>query len=280
VVLREHNVEHRLLARLADVSPSPLRALLRLESRLVARAEARACTLADTVAAISEVDAVALRELAPAARITVLPAAYPAQRSAIKTRLEGSPPFLAFGSFDWHANRDGALWLLREVWPRIRALAPAAALHLAGPGSCSLTARAADGIIRHGQVPDDSALCDPRSVFLVPVRAGSGVRLRLLTAWSEELPAVTTPLGGEGLVSSDGEGALLAATPEEFARAAVRLAADGELRQCVIAAGRRLIANHSPARVADAALEIYREAIAGFGARDGRQAVAWRRRRS
>ena len=178
VVLREQNAEHRLVSRVADMAPLPLRAVLRFEAWLLARGEARSCQLADAVAAISDADAAALAELAPAARIVLLPAAYPEVRAAAKGSLAGAPPYLALGSFDWRANRDGALWLIREVWPRLRSLTPGAVLHMAGAGSRRLPGAAGDGIVFHGPVPDASVLFYPRAIALVPVRGGSGVRLR------------------------------------------------------------------------------------------------------
>lgn len=265
VVLREQNVEHVLFSRLAEVAPPRRRWLLRLEARLLAREEARTCARAGLVAAISEVDAAAVRALAPAARVAVLPAAWPGGRAPATLRLAGDPAFLCVGSFDWIANRDGAVWLLREVWPRIRASAPGAVLHLAGPGSESLRSADSSSVVRHGQVDDPSALFDPACVALVPVRAASGVRMRLLAAWDHGVPAVTSPIGGEGLVAEDGDGAALAATAPEFAAAALRVACDLELRRRLVAAGRAKLTLHAPARVAAAAIELYREVISRRG---------------
>jgi hypothetical protein len=78
---------------------------------------------------------------------------------------------------------------------------------------------------------------------------------------------VTTPLGGEGLVSRNNDGALLATTADEFAAAAAGLARDEALRRRIVDVGRQRIASHAPDRVATAAMEIYREAIARGRAR-------------
>ena len=70
--------------------------------------------------------------------------------------------------------------LLDEVWPIIRSRAPEAVLHLAGPGSETLRVPGCGGVVRRGTVARAGALYDRRSVALVPLRVGSGVRLRLL----------------------------------------------------------------------------------------------------
>jgi len=260
IVLRQQNVESLLLARVSRFLPPLVRWAARLESRRTARFEAGACTSATLVAAISEVDAVALRKLAQRARVEVLPAAIAVERSQ-PLSLSGSPPFLCLGSFDWLPNRDGARWLIKHIWPRLRALQPGCVLHLAGSGSGTLGRAGDRSIERHGPLVDATALYDPRAVALIPLRAGSGVRIRLLEAWATGVPAVTSACAAEGLVTTDGDGALLAHTPEEFATAAVRLASDRELRQRIAARGRAKLADHTPETVAARARQLYLHAV-------------------
>lgn len=255
VVLREQNVESRILERLAALVRRPARAVLRAEARRVAAAEAEACRAAALVAAISAPDAEALRALAPGARVAVVPPAWPAAPGPHGARLDGDPPLVCTGSFDWLPNRDGVRWLLEAVWPRLRAALPGALLHLAGPGSRSLAGRAA-GVVGHGAV--DRAPFDPRAIAVVPVRAGSGVRVRLLEAWSLGVPAVTTPVGGEGLVAADGDGALLADDPASFAAAVTGLAGAAARRAELVARGRQRLAAHEPRRVAADLVDLYR----------------------
>jgi len=266
VVLRQQNVESRLLERLAAVSGPHLRWLLRLEARRLRRVERRACELADVVAAISEIDGRGFQELAPASRVRVLPAAWEGEGELERERLTGEPAFVCIGSFDWRPNRDGVRWLLGEVWPIIRARAPSAVLHVAGPGSETLAEPACGGVVRRGRVPRAGALYDRSSVALVPLRVGSGVRLRLLEAWAAEVPAVTTPVGGEGLVARDGEGAILATAAPAFADAALSLAADSSLRRELIAAGSAKVGLHAVDRVAAQARQLYLEARSHAGA--------------
>lgn len=259
-VLRQENVESDLIARLAAISWWPLRVFLAREARLLARAESVACRCAHVVAAISEADAARLRELAPDASVRVIPAALPLATVDGGKPLAGEPPLLCLGSFDWRPNRDGAQWLLREVWPILRQRLPGAVLHLAGPGSETL-GRDAAGVVRHGVVPEASWMYDPRSIALIPLRVGSGVRMRLLEAWTAGVPAVSTPAGTAGLCSGRQLGALVAASAQEFAAEVTRLAADPGLRERLVAAGRQMLADHGSTRVAAAARACYEEAI-------------------
>ncbi len=267
VVLRQQNVESLLLRRVARLRRAPLSWLLRREATRVAEFEARACLTAHAVAAISDVDAARLRELSPGASVATLPVPFAATTPAAGTRLAGDPPLVALGSFDWAPNRDGMTWFLQAVWPLLHRLVPGAVLHLAGPGSDALVSPDRPAIVRHGVVARTDELYDPRSIVLVPLRAGSGVRLRIVEAWAAGIPVVTTAIGGEGLVTVDGDGAALAETPHAFALAVAALAADGSLRSRLVARGREHLQDHDPGKVAALARNLYRQAIEAAGRR-------------
>jgi len=264
VVLRQQNVESQVLARLAALERPARRLLLAREARRMAREEARACASVASVAAISERDAALLRALAPAADIrSILPAfAAPAARPQA-LQLDGEPPLVCLGSFDWPPGRDGGTWLVREVWPLLRQRCPGSVLHLAGPGSQTLARKRSDAtrLHVHGLLDSPWLLYDPRALVLVPVRAGSGVRLRILEAWAAGLPVVTTPVGGEGLVEADGEGARVAADASAFATAVSELIADTDAARRLVATGRRLLAHHEPSAIAREVLAWYTGAI-------------------
>jgi glycosyltransferase involved in cell wall biosynthesis len=257
VILREQNVESLLVARVAELLPGPLRRVARLESRRLARFEAAACTAANIVAAITDGDAAALRALAPRACVEVLPAPFAFQDCVPRERLRGSPPFLCLGSFDWLPNRDGVRWLVREVWPRLRRLAPRGVLHIAGRGSASLARDAGPSVERHGPVQIAASFYDPRAVVLIPVRAGSGVRMRLLEAWAAGVPVVATPVAAAGLADGNEDGVLLASSAGGFASAAARLTEDPELRLRILERGRSKLSDHEPVRIAARARQLY-----------------------
>jgi len=82
------------------------------------------------------------------------------------------------------------------------------------------------------------------AVFIVPLHAGGGMRVKILDAWCWGLPVVTTTIGGEGIQVRDGENALAADTPEGFAQAVVRVLRKPELAARLAAGGRRTVEAH------------------------------------
>jgi len=83
-------------------------------------------------------------------------------------------------------------------------------------------------------------------VCVVPLRIGSGTRLKILEAAAMAKPIVSTRIGAEGLDFVNGEEILLADEPREFARAVAHLLADPARRRAMgLAARRRVEAQYS-----------------------------------
>jgi polysaccharide biosynthesis protein PslH len=79
-------------------------------------------------------------------------------------------------------------------------------------------------------------------IAVVPLRIGSGTRLKILESFAHRIPVVSTTIGADGLDVEDGVHLLLADRPEEFARACRRLIEDQALvRRLVDAAEQRYL---------------------------------------
>jgi hypothetical protein len=77
-----------------------------------------------------------------------------------------------------------------------------------------------------GFVPDAGPLLQQARAFIVPVRAGGGMRVKIVDGWQWALPVISTTIGAEGIQTRDGENILLADSPQEFAAAVLRVLAD------------------------------------------------------
>jgi glycosyltransferase involved in cell wall biosynthesis len=71
-------------------------------------------------------------------------------------------------------------------------------------------------------------------IAVVPIRYGSGTRLKILESFAHRVPVVSTTIGAEGLEVEDGVHLLLADQPDEFAAACKRLLTDHELRKKMV----------------------------------------------
>jgi hypothetical protein len=152
--------------------------------------------------------------------------------------------FIAVGGFKHPPNVDSIRLLKHRIWPRIRNYLPTARLHVYGayPTNEILSMHNIDeGFVVHGHVDDDTlsqALMESR-VCLAPLRFGAGIKGKIVDSWGCGLPVVTTPIGAEGMSTSDGGqsrqndsddwGGYIASNEEEFVEAPVRLYTSNEL---------------------------------------------------
>ena len=160
------------------------------------------------------------------------PGADPAERSDL----------LFVGSFPHLPNLDALDHFLAETWPQIRKRRPEARLTVAGarPPQRVLRLDGHDGVQVAGEVPDLGPLYRSHRALVVPLRAGSGTRLKILEAFASGLPVVSTTVGAEGIEAVDGKNLLIADEPQAMAAAAERLLDDDELCRTLSRHGRRL----------------------------------------
>lgn len=252
LVLRAQNVESALW-RGAAREARLLGPALALEARRLERYEAAAVREAAVTIALTEADATRLSELAAPARVRVVPAPFPAELPAGEQPLEGAPALVLLGSGGWRPNEDAARNFVAEVWPRLLAAHPAARLHVFG-----LPVAAGAGVVAHA-APRDSRDCFPReAILVVPLRVGSGVRMKILEAWARGVPVVASPAAAAGLAGDAGSGFLSASTPEEWLAAVAHLGSESALRQQLVDAGRCVLReHHRPARIGRQLTECY-----------------------
>jgi len=227
-----------------------LRPLLRLEARRLLATERRMIAGAAASWLVSERDRAWLAERHPdlADRLVRVPLVVEPRSAAPASDVAGPPIACLTGNLGYFPTREGAEWLLREVWADVRARAPGVTLRVAGarpPASLARAVRRAGGELI-ADPPDLGALLAAASMALVPLRAGSGVPIKLLEAWSAGVPAIATPWAAAGADARAGEDHLAAESPREWAEAVARLASDAALGARLAAAGRRrLLAEHS-----------------------------------
>ena len=252
LILDQFNAEYVLQRRafLADVR-RPRRwhaaAYSLVQWLKLARYERRAMHGCDAVLAVSEDDRDTLCRLDATLRVGVVPNGVDTasfDRAALAGALSFRAPTLVFsGTLDFRPNVDAVTWFVREVLPRIRAHRPDVRLLVVGKRPAALHRLAAErAVVIVGEVQDARPYIAGAAVYVVPMRIGGGVRLKLLEALALEAPVVSTGMGAEGVVGlRDGEHCLLADDPQRFAGATLRLLDDCALGLRLGAAGRALV---------------------------------------
>lgn len=245
-VLDAHNALWLLYQRLAStMRPGPQKWLLERDWRLLKTYEGRICRDFDGVLAVSEEDKAALLQACGQARpITVTPIAVDTQELRPVNRLPEANHILHLGTMFWPPNIDGVEWFLQEVYPTVRAARPDATFDIVGarpPQRLLDLNRQNVGVHVTGYVEDALPYLQRAGVMIVPLRAGGGMRVKILEALARALPVVSTSLGAEGIAVEHGRHLLVADRADEFAQAVLQILADRQLAQMLGKNGRELI---------------------------------------
>jgi glycosyltransferase involved in cell wall biosynthesis len=244
-VLDAHNALWLLYQRLAaTMGPGPRRWLLERDWRLLKRYEGEMVRGFDAVLAVTEEDREALLEAAGVEReVVVIPIAVDTDEVQTVSRQPEASHILHVGTMYWPPNIDGIRWFIQDIYPLIRRRRPDVVLDVVGsrpPEDLRTLSGDGTGIDVPGYVGDLTPYLARAAVFIVPLRAGGGMRVKILNALAQGLPIVSTSLGCEGIAVTDEQNILIRDTPVEFAQAVLRLLNAPDLRSRLSRNGRRL----------------------------------------
>lgn len=244
-----HNLESSILEHVATFSKNPLRRLhAGREAQRVRRYERKMCQNSDLVVTVTGPDALGLVRLSSDALVRAVPIAivvedYPMLWSP------GEPKLHFFGDMAWLPNVDAAVYLHSEVLPLLEKRGLQPELVLAGKRPAPrVQALAGPRVHVTGYVPSMEEALRGDTIVVVPLRAGSGMRVKILEAMAWGLPVVSTTLGCAGI---DHGGALLEANGAAAIAAALeKLLRDEGLRARLSDTGRKRVAQLYGHRVA------------------------------
>lgn len=146
------------------------------------------------------------------------------------------------GTMSYPPNADGVAWFVEAVLPLLRERRPGVVLEVVGrnPGENVLRLHDPGRVEVLGRVPDLRPHFEQAGVVVVPLRSGSGTKLKLLEAMAAGRPIVATTIGAEGVEVRDGEHLHVADGPEGFARAVEALLSDPTAATAMGESGRRV----------------------------------------
>jgi glycosyltransferase involved in cell wall biosynthesis len=253
LIFDAHNAVWTIVERMRQNSARFLQPILGLEARRIKRYEGRIVREFDHTLAVTEIDHSALLQAAASKSdgfgpalpdIPVIPIAVNTGALQSICRVSGSVNIVTLGTLHYPPNADGIRWFMQEVFPLVREQIPEATLTVVGknpPKDFLERASQEPRSIRvTGYVPDLTPYLEQAAIMVVPVRAGGGMRVRILEAFARAIPVITTTVGLEGIDARPGEDVLVADTPACFAAAVVRLLQDESLQSRLATNGRHL----------------------------------------
>jgi glycosyltransferase involved in cell wall biosynthesis len=270
IVFDNHNAEtalqrRTLLTDLGNPRRWPAAVYSWLQVGRLRHFERWACRAADWLVAVSVTDQMALRELLAETPVSmsVIPnsidlAQY--DRAPMDPKKLPGPYDLVFtGKMDYRPNVDAVLWFADVVWPLVRAHRPQATWAIVGqkPHARLAPLHEKAGITITGQVESVLPYLQAAAVYIMPLRIGSGTRLKLLEAMAAEKAIVSTQIGVEGFPVQAGQEVVIADSAREMALAIVALLESPLVRGRMGTAARAFAAQYDWRRIVPLFDQVY-----------------------
>jgi len=237
VAMRAHNVEHEIWERVkANTDSSLKRFYLQDLNRKLKKFEISFFDDYDILLPITQRDGKQFRSLGYRHELYTLPTGIDAQRYISDQTNTEFPGIFHLGSLDWEPNIEGLRWFLSEVWPKVLSQNDRLKLHIAGRNASEklkdfFSVQA--NVIFEGEVADANAYINSKSIMIVPLLSGSGMRIKVIEGMALTKAIVSTSVGCEGITAIDGKDMMIADKPELFAEKLLALAQDKNLCQSI-----------------------------------------------
>lgn len=240
-VLSQQNVDSEIWRRLCSETANPFYKFAYWTQQLAfQRYERMLSPKFDVVTCTSDIDAAVFQRHCPADAIAIIPNGVDVTHFQPDFTTEAPAHLIYIGSMDWYPNEDAVAFFADDILPGIQSGVPDVQFSIVGGNPSGRVQKLAerDGVVVTGRVPEIKPYFAEATVFVVPLRIGSGTRLKILEALAMGKAVVSTSVGAEGLDLKDGEEIFIADAPKPFAEAVTRLLTDPALRRRIGENGR------------------------------------------
>ncbi len=233
-LLVNHNVESVRLYRWFRTEPNPVKKVyLGIQWLKLRSFERSAMNKFDGCVVVSELDKELLIKMGVKSKLFVVPNGTNTKFFRPNNGKVVENSALWIGHMDVHTNKDAVLYFWRDIYPILKKKYPQVKMTFVGTAPPKEIADAGqkDPQVRAtGFVDDIRPYVDEAAVMVVPIRIGSGTRLKILDAMAMGKAIVSTSVGCEGLNVNDGKDILIADYPENFASKIIELLKDADKR--------------------------------------------------
>jgi glycosyltransferase involved in cell wall biosynthesis len=245
VILTNHNVESLRIYRWVEIEKNPfIKGFLFFQYLKLKAFEESLCREFSRCIVVSDYDKNHLKNLCGMDNFAVIPNGVdisyfkPEEVDVRKDHL------VWVGGMTGPYNSDAVDFFIQKIWSLVKRKVPEATIDFAGGGPTQTLKKKAleDRSVQVlGFVPDIRPIVQRASVFIAPIRIGSGTKIKVLNAMAQAKPVVATTAAAEGIDGTPGENILIADDPEEFAEKIVYLLNHEEIARGIGTKARELI---------------------------------------
>lgn len=221
IILRSHNIEHKIWERISCNCNNPLKKLyLNHLTKTLKKYEIDAINRYDGIACISSVDEEFYIKNNCNSPVRTIAFGIDLNKLQGYNTVSRFPGLFYIGSMNWMPNQEGIRWFLDNVWKKILQSHPELQFQLAGRNMPSwLTQRKYPNLNMVGEVENAYEFISSGSIMIVPLFSGSGIRIKIIEGMALGKTVISTKTGAEGIAHTNGENIIIADTVEEFVEA-------------------------------------------------------------
>lgn len=240
IILKDHNIEYELVKQEYEKSNGLKKAILQSEWEKTYKYECEQIEKADLVFSVCDENTEFLKRH-NSNSYTMLPTymMLPARKI-----FEKRPRILFMGNLSWGANMEGLQWFVDKVLPIVKKLMPEVKLTVVGSGPVENPFESNDSVDYLGYVKDISHIYDDQKVFIVPLFEGSGIRIKILDAFNNEIPVVSTTLGCGTIGAEKNKELLIADDDNDFANLVTTLLQNENLCSEITCNAKKFLREH------------------------------------
>jgi glycosyltransferase involved in cell wall biosynthesis len=199
LILRQHNVEAEIWQRRCDSARNPLEKwYLHLLTKRLRQFENESALWFDGMITLTETDKEYFKKAG-----TKVPTAAIAPGFVFPEPREIKIPKLHFfhiGSMKWEPNADAVSWFADKIWPSVNTRFAESTFHFAGLGLNREWKHSPDKqFFNSGEVDSINAFVADKDICVVPLRSGSGIRIKILECMAAGKLVMSTAIGAQGI---------------------------------------------------------------------------------
>jgi glycosyltransferase involved in cell wall biosynthesis len=231
IALRAHNIESEIWSRIRSVTTNPLkRFYFGVISKRLDEFEENCLNKYDLLVPITERDAATYKGLGNNKPVKVISTGISKQNFKKSNENFSRKKLFFIGALDWIPNQEGLIWFMDKVWMKLIKKYSDLELHIAGRNAPNWFKKKCTemGSIFHGEVDNAHKFMDANHIMIVPLFAGSGMRIKIIEAMARSKVVVTTSIGAEGLGVENETHIIIGNNENEFISGIIQLIKEDE----------------------------------------------------
>ncbi|NQU54935.1 MAG: glycosyltransferase family 4 protein [Bacteroidetes bacterium] len=221
IVYRAHNIEYEIWERTAANSKGLFSLYLKILTKRIKKFEVKWLNAYDLLVPITERDYTMLNKLGNTKPGYVSQTGIDASVLIPNAKNLEHPSLFHIGSMEWTPNQEGLVWFLDNCWPEIHSNFPNLKFYIAGRNTPVWLQKKMElpNVIFEGEVLDAYKFMNSKSIMVVPLFSGSGMRIKIIEGMALGKPIVTTTIGTEGISTTTGKNIVVADDVPKFINA-------------------------------------------------------------